>query len=432
MAQPVQVLFVDDEDNIIKSLRRLCLDEDFEVLTATSGEEGLDIINSSVNLGLIVSDQRMPGLTGVDFLEQARKLVPDAIRIVLTGYADIEAAMGAINRGGASRYLTKPWSDDDLLQNLREAVKLFGLKHENVRLSEVVKEQNRVLAEWNSRLKSRVLKQTQEIVARNVELDRLNGRLKKNFNDSTVVFANLMELRDRASRSHSKYVAEMSVRIAQDLGLSQKETETIHTAALLHDIGKIGISDELLRQDPRNRTEAEQEEYMLHGVRGQAAIDDIEDLQEAGLFIRYHHEWFDGQGRPEQLSHNHIPLGARIICLADFVDRNITCNPSKKMVSEVLAKVEHEAGKMFDPDLTPLLAAHLKEIYGEAEPLGEKIEVSLKPGEILPGMVLAKKVVSGTGLLLIDKGSVLTDRNIHSLQRYYFLDAPKEDIWVWG
>src|SRR5512143_3889480 len=111
MVEPaeVKVLFVDDELNILRSLERLFMDEAFTVTTAGSGEEGLSLLRDDPAFGLIVSDQRMPGMNGVEFLSRAREIAPEALRIVLTGYADLNATMDAINRGGAYRYITKPW-----------------------------------------------------------------------------------------------------------------------------------------------------------------------------------------------------------------------------------------------------------------------------------------------------------------------------------
>jgi putative nucleotidyltransferase with HDIG domain len=433
MDQPVRVLFVDDEENIINSLRRLFHDEDFETLTATSGAEGIEILKNNDNIGLIVSDQRMPGLSGVDFLEQARKITPEAIRIVLTGYADIEAAMGAINRGGAYRYLSKPWDDDNLVQNIREAVDLFTLKQENSRLTEIVKEQNKTLAEWNSRLKSRVIEQNREIVERNEKLSSLNIKLKENFQNSIAAFANLIELRNKTSGSHSKYVAELSARIAESLRLSASEIETIHTAGLLHDIGKIGISEDLLNKKLSDMSSTEQEEYKSHAVRGQSAIASIEDLQEVGILIRHHHEWFNGEGWPDNLRQHSIPIGSRIICMADYVDKIMTYNPTSEIISHVQLKVKNKSRPdgMFDPDLYPLLEAHIESIYGDSKLTEKMTMVEVDPSELLPGMTLARKILSGTGLLLIDKGKVLDDNSIKSLQRYYVIDPPENKIYVW-
>jgi response regulator RpfG family c-di-GMP phosphodiesterase len=426
----VQVLFVDDEENIIKALRRLFMDEDFGVLTATSGEEGLAVIKSNKDIGLVVSDQRMPGMTGVDFLAEARKLAPDALRIVLTGYADINTAMGAINEGGAFRYLTKPWQDDDIVQNIREAIKIFRLKRENDRLQEIVKQQNAMLEEWNRKLKTRVLEQTRDIREKNEALNHLNTRLKKNFNSSILAFSKLLELRDKSVGSHAVKVAELSTRMARDKGISEEAVETIQIAALLHDVGKIGIRDQLLQKNRQDLSEDERAEYRQHSVRGQAAIDTIEDLRGAGILIRHHHEWFNGQGWPDGLQGDAIPIGARIIGMADYMDREINANPIGDIVANGLKAVQEGLDFILDPDLYPFVEKAARAIYA-AYVSEETMEiVERTPEELQMGAILAKDVVSGTGILLLGKGSVLDENSIRAISRYYMIDPPQKGIFI--
>ncbi|MBI5419677.1 MAG: response regulator, partial [Deltaproteobacteria bacterium] len=204
---PVKILFVDDEVNILRSIRRLLMEQPWEVLTAASGEEGVKVLESNRDVGLIVSDQRMPGLSGVDFLEKAKEMAPHAMRFMLTGYADIQATVDAINRGGAHRYISKPWSDDELVQVVRDGVHRYGLLAENLRLQGVVKRQNEELTLWNEQLKRRVLERTAEIRRRNEDLQRLNERLKEEFRSSIAAFSGLIELRDEEMRNHSRNVA---------------------------------------------------------------------------------------------------------------------------------------------------------------------------------------------------------------------------------
>jgi len=147
------VLFVDDEENILRSLVRLTMDENYTVVTADSGQQGLQLLGSIKEIALIVSDQRMPGMNGAEFLEKSRELAPDSIRMLLTGYSEISAAIDSINKGGASRYLSKPWNDDELLQTLRSAVETWRLGRENRRLQAVVQAQNEELKQWNENLK---------------------------------------------------------------------------------------------------------------------------------------------------------------------------------------------------------------------------------------------------------------------------------------
>ena len=176
---PVRVLFVDDEENILRSIKRLFMEESYEILTANSGEEALKLLKDHQNIGLIVSDQRMPGMQGVDLLKQASDISPDTLRIMLTGYTDVNAAIEAINKGGAFQYIMKPWKDDELIQIVRDAVYRFSLTQENKRLAEIVRKQNEELKQWNDQLQYRVQQQT-------IEIRESEERFRKLFDEAPV------------------------------------------------------------------------------------------------------------------------------------------------------------------------------------------------------------------------------------------------------
>jgi DNA-binding NtrC family response regulator len=122
----IKILFVDDEENVLRALKRLFMDEDMEVYTASSGRSGLEMVKDA-EFSVIVSDQKMPEMSGSEFLEKTKEVSPDSIRIVLTGYADIDATINAINRGGAYRYVAKPWNDTDLVLTVRDAAEKYRL-----------------------------------------------------------------------------------------------------------------------------------------------------------------------------------------------------------------------------------------------------------------------------------------------------------------
>lgn len=165
------VLFVDDEQNILNSLKRLLLDEEFGILTAAGGEEALKLLAGGEQPAVIVTDQRMPGMDGAEFLARAKEISPDSIRIMLTGYSDIAAAVDAVNRGGISRYITKPWNDDEIKQIIREALKHYGLLQENRRLTAELQEKNRLLEEFNAALERKVQERTKELLRKMKELE---------------------------------------------------------------------------------------------------------------------------------------------------------------------------------------------------------------------------------------------------------------------
>jgi len=426
----LQILVVDDEENILRSLKRLLEHEEYEVLIAASGEEALKIIIDNPDVALIVTDQRMPGLKGAEFLQKAKALVPDASRIVLTGYADINAAIDAINKGGASGYLTKPWDDDEMLQVVNEAVLRFALKRDNKKLTQIVKKQNEELTTLNSRLKQLVKEQTIEIQQRNEELQGLNENLKHNFKNTIESFSSLLELRDEGAGNHSRNVAELSKKIAMKMDLSEDEIQSVSVASLLHDIGKIGIPDTLLFKDINDMKAEEKAVYEQHPVRGQAAIDSIKDLREAGILIRHHHEWYDGGGYPDRLSGGEIPVGARIISVADYIDRIIrTFNP-EEAIELTLQAVQKEMGKRFDRKLYHYIPEPLEETYGGILQKTSLVEAELHLKDLQPGMVISKDVRSGTGLLLLSKGTKLSARNIESLNRLFSIDPSSSGIIV--
>lgn len=138
------ILFVDDEENILSALVRLFRKEDYEVLTAISGIEGLKILESR-DISLVISDHRMPGMTGVEFLSRVKEVSPNTIRIMLTGYADLEAAIAAINKGEVYRFISKPWNDEELKLTVRQSLDYRDLVLKNRTLTRMVKKQYDVL-----------------------------------------------------------------------------------------------------------------------------------------------------------------------------------------------------------------------------------------------------------------------------------------------
>jgi two-component system NtrC family sensor kinase len=152
MKEPVRILFVDDERNVLRSLERLFLEEEYEIFTAASGQEGLEIIEQSGPFQLIVSDYRMPAMNGVEFLSEVFRRWPETERIILSGYADTAAIVAAINEGRIYKFIAKPWNDDDLLQAIREVLDRYKLRASNRSLLEELSVVNRDLKAINDNL----------------------------------------------------------------------------------------------------------------------------------------------------------------------------------------------------------------------------------------------------------------------------------------
>ena len=157
------ILLVDDEVNITRALKRTLRSEGYTILTADSGAEGLELL--AVNeVGVIISDQRMPQMTGVEFLRKVKALYPKTFRMVLSGYTELESVTRAINEGAIYKFLTKPWEDEQLRENIREAFQLYEMEKENRRLGSELQKANDTLSMLNMSLVQQVAEKTREIV----------------------------------------------------------------------------------------------------------------------------------------------------------------------------------------------------------------------------------------------------------------------------
>ncbi len=427
----IKILLVDDEVNITKSLRRLLGQVDiYEVLIGNSGDEGLALIRENEDIGVIISDQRMPQMTGVEFLGEARKLVPDAIRILLTGYADIEASIAAINQGAVFRYLSKPWQDDELLATIAEAVEHYQLVSENKRLNALVSKQNAELQDWNSRLKQRVLDQTSQIRAKSESLAEKNQQLRSSFGETIEALSGLVGMRNRVDPGHSRNTAELVAAMAKSMGLTSDEVRNYRSAALLHDIGKIGMDDGLLSKTVDQLNHEELVEYQRHVVRGQTAIDPVLELRDLGPLIRHHHESFDGSGFPDGLAKEDIPLGARLIAVANSFEHRLHRFAEADARTEALKTMKQEWGSLLDPQLKKVLSAAAGEIFGQLEFSAEVVKRMVAPNEIEVGMQLLQDLHSGTGVLLLKKGTVFDAAGIDSIKRCFMIDPFDAQIAV--
>ncbi|QWV92983.1 response regulator [Geomonas oryzisoli] len=155
MSDQTRILCVDDERNVLRALERIFLDDDYEILTAASGEEGLQLLNESPQVKVVISDFRMPGMNGVEFLKEVCARHPETIRIVLSGYADTAAVVAAINEGKIYKFIPKPWNDDELRVTVAKALEHFEIQRRNEQLAEELRRKNQELSQLNTDLQLR-------------------------------------------------------------------------------------------------------------------------------------------------------------------------------------------------------------------------------------------------------------------------------------
>jgi putative nucleotidyltransferase with HDIG domain len=341
---PQTVLFVDDEINILKALQRLLRQDDMQVLCASDARQAFDLLEKHPTQ-VIVTDQRMPEMSGVDLLSSVRERWPDVVRMMLTGYTEMGVAVEAINRGEIFRLITKPWNDDELRATLRQAFDHHALKREIRRLNQVTREQNFRLQDMNRNLEEKVRERTRQVALKHQELRRA-------YVQTVGALAEAVDAKDAYTRGHSERVGVYSSKLAREMGFSKDFIERVYIAGLLHDVGKIGVRDAVITK-PDKLDPEEYEEIKKHPEIGAKILEPVDFLQDVAPCVRHHHEWFDGSrsGYPDRLCGEQIPLPSRVILVCDTVEAMTSDRPYRKALplDVVYAELTKFSGSQFDP-----------------------------------------------------------------------------------
>jgi len=308
---PTAILIVDDEESILSALTKFLTVKGYDVSTAASGEEALDVLRRLKIAGLVV-DVRMPGLSGIDLVPKVLEIEPNAAILMLTAVNDATTASLCMQRG-AMEYLTKPIDLEELHKAIQRALKRRDALLETDELNQWLKE---------------------EVAVRTAELRRERANLQRISVATLEVLVNALEAKDPYSRGHSARIADLSAMVAAEMGLEDEDVEAVRTAGRLHDIGKIGIREEVLvKQGPL--TDDEYEHVKQHVVVGSQILAPLTHLREVIHYVRSHHERWDGRGYPDGLKGEEIPIGARILAVVEVYDALTTPRPyQEKMSSE--------------------------------------------------------------------------------------------------
>ncbi len=411
---PPVILFVDDEPSILSSLRRLVRPQGYRVLVASGGAAGLELL-AQEPVDVVVSDMRMPEMDGVAFLEQVRARWPLIGRILLTGYADIQSTVDAVNRGQIQRHIAKPWDDRDLLMAIQDALSRRQLELENRALMSLTQAQNAELQTLNNDLSRRVKARTQELEQVNGMLEKSFHQLKDHFLLSIQVFSGLMELRVGGLAGYSRQVADLARRTARRMGLGAKVEEDLHIAGLLHEIGKIGFPDAMLYKPLSLMTADEQLQYRRHTLHGEAALLPLAELQPVARLVRSQHERIDGKGFPDGLTGEAIPPAAQILAAVSdyYASQTGRLSEQRYTPAQALSLVRGGAGSRYEAAVVEALVQALND-----EPLDVPQDRAISAHDIEPGMVLARDLLTPKGTLLLAAGHVFDARLVRQIREF--------------
>jgi putative two-component system response regulator len=337
-----RILIVDDEVEITEILADL-LSEDYECIRAGSAEQALALLQDN-EFQLVISDITMPGMSGLEMIPHAKALSPETVVVMISGMQTVESAIGAL-RLGAFDYLMKPF---DLRQV--EAVVKRALEHHDL-----------VVA------KQRYENHLEELVEqRTAELDRALNSLEGAYRSTLKALTAALETRDSETHGHSERVVTYSLRLGREYGLNSDQMKSLEFGSLLHDIGKIGVPDSILRK-PAKLTDEEWVRMREHPLHGQQILRGIEFLQGAARVVAQHHEKWDGSGYPLGLRGEDIDICARIFSVADAFDAITSDRVYRRGKSyEAAAKeLDDWAGRQFDPKIVEAFHRVPKEDWEE-------------------------------------------------------------------
>jgi len=419
------VLFVDDEKNVLSALQRSFRRDGYAILLAGTGREALELLEKH-NVALVLSDHGMPEMSGVDLLKRVKEKHPDVMRLMLTGLVDPHMVMSAINHGEVFRFVQKPWDDEDLRQVVRSALDQYDLVQENRRLQILTGQQNDELKRINSDLEIRVQERTKEIAEKNAKLDALYKELRRNFFDTIKVFVELMELHYPYLGGHSKRVAEYSKSMAIRFGCDAREVQQIEIAALLHDIGLIGVPGELVEKPVQNLKPDEVALIKQHPLWGQSSLEAITSLRQVGVLIRCHHECYDGKGFPDGLRGEEIPLGSRMISVAEAYDDIMywTRSPHESPKEAAITHIRQHRSQRFDPRVVDQFLDAVDQVVVTFK------EMVVNADQIEEGMVLSRDLRTGSGRLLLPRNTSLKASSIERIKNFHKIDPIVQRIYV--
>ncbi len=310
---PISVLVVDDEEPIRKALKKYLDQQGYEVTVAASGDEALRVLDRQ-KIACMLLDVRMPGINGIDLVPKVVAAEPNIAILMLTAVNDATSASLCMQRG-AMDYLTKPIELSDLARAIERALRRRATMIENQNINQWLKD---------------------EVATRSAELRRERAQLERLSVATLEALVNALEAKDRFLLGHSARVADLAAGIASEMGRSDEDIEQVRLAGRLHDIGMIGIREEILNKEGP-LTDREYEQVKQHVIVGSQILAPLPHLGEIIGFVRSHHERWDGRGYPEGLEGEAIPWGARILGAAEIYDALTTVRPYQERMLPELA-----------------------------------------------------------------------------------------------
>jgi response regulator RpfG family c-di-GMP phosphodiesterase len=413
----VPILLVDDEPEVLLVLQETLERAGYEAVSFVDSTLALEEIKKR-KFSVIISDQRMPKLSGLELLGHARQIQPNATRILITAALELDTVIEAINKGELFRFVVKPWLREEFLATVKNGVQRYELICQNAQLQSATQSMNAQLVELN-----RSLEQQVKLVARqNQQLGEMNTTLEHNLVHSMELCVHTMQTFYPSLGNQARRVFQLCKAISQVLQLNPVDARALESSGLLYDIGLVGVPRQIIKrwqEDPDSLSPAEKSLIEQHPILGQELAAFGNKLDQVGEIIRAHHECFDGSGYPNQLFAENIPWLARLLAVAVAY---ASCRLSD---AAALEQLKAGSGSAFDPEAVRIfLRAHTVAVIPRRE---RQINLT----DLRPGMVLARGIHTYNGLLLVSEGQQLNATFIEKVLNHHRIQPITEALVVY-
>ncbi len=395
------ILLVDDEEPILKALKRLLMPLKCKVHCANSGEAALVILAEN-EIDIIISDMRMPHMSGDQLLAEVAQLWPDVERVVLTGFADVEAIINAINKGSISRFLQKPWDVEEIKSVVTKSFSLKHLTLKNQQLEALAVKKNQELHELNETLELKVVQRTKK-------LEQNISDMQESYKGVLKMFSSLIDSRLPAlSKSTQLPYNQILSELAEKFDIDGAEYKQLFFAWQLRHIGKLGFSDALLASPYLLLPAAQQREFQKHPLHSMAVCLRVKPLYPSGKLIFQHREYLDGSGYPKGLTAESIDIRAQIITvLNDYIE--LTNGLFKETPLSSLQAFNYmldDAASCYNQEIVKSLQKIIPQMAKNNSLL---FDTQLSSEELRNGMILSRDVYSSEDRLLLSEGQKMTE-----------------------
>jgi len=413
MTKP-SLLIVDDEKEVLNALNRV-LRRDFELFLFSEPEEALAFYRDKP-VPLIVSDMRMPSMDGATFLSHVCDINPHSKRFLLTGHADVNTTVSAVNEGKITHYFAKPWNNDELIGELKSAYETYLSERKKTTLLKSNLEKNSELSLINSSLELEINKNKQKLALVSSREAKSFVRLKKTFSTFLEIYAKTVSLHTQDKSEHNFRVAGHARLLAELMGCDNLTAYQVYIAGLLYETGKLALPQSLLSKPQDLLTRTELDEFCSFYQKSSDMLSAVSELHFVADIIRHIPEHYNGRGSPEHLSENNIPLGSRIIAIVSQFDNLIIGRQSelKLPITEAKSRIESQSAYVFDPEI---IKQYFNLLQAKPKASEGKVEYPVDLSDLNVDAIITRDIENPNGNILLTKHTAIEQNHIEKLRQ---------------